>query len=256
MAMDKVSRSLALLLIVVIGAVSMLAIQPTFAQSIPQPSAPQFTVKFVDRSYDVPNTYRTTTDPFTGKQVTANYGGYHVTNKTVDITIKNRPYSSINLQNGNLVQLYYAVRTKGHFTDWSPEASGGYSFTRVLSSTTGDTVVTLRIGSCDNDILMDYADVVISEAGQEDFQVNAQAGYEYPYSGGHILPLGIEFALLAESGWSGTQTVSFSNDQVSNSNPLIPTPTVPELPWLALLPLCLIALSIALVSKRLKATQP
>ena len=39
------------------------------------PSVPDFTVAYVDHSYDVPITHWTTTDPYTGVQITHSSGG-------------------------------------------------------------------------------------------------------------------------------------------------------------------------------------
>jgi hypothetical protein len=186
--------------------------EPTQTQTpepttVVQPSIPEFTVEFVDRSYIVPTTNTTTTDPFTGKQVTTSSGGQKATNRNIDIKIKNQPYSDIVLKDGNVVKLYLVVRTKGHFTDWSANANSGYSFTRILASSSDYTVVTLVIGR-ENDIAMGNADVFIPGGSQEDFEVSAQAGYEYEYYNGHIFPIGTEFELLAESGWSNIQTIT------------------------------------------------
>jgi hypothetical protein len=221
-------KNATLLLIAILTVSSLIMVGSAFAQSAPKPSVPEFTVEFVDRSYDVPVTYTTSTDPFTGQPVTTSSGGNHVTNRTIDVKIKNQPYSKVNTENGNVVQLYYAVRTKGHFTDWTPVASGGYSFTRVLASTSDYTVVTLVIGS-ENDILMGYADVVIPDGGQEDFQVNAQAGYEYLY-GRNAVIFGTKFETVEESGWSSTQTITLGEGQAPVSSPAsTPTPTAPNM---------------------------
>jgi hypothetical protein len=168
-------------------------------------------VKFIDRSYDVPVTYRTTTDPFTGKQVTTSSGGYHVTNMTIDVIIKNQHFVPVDLHNGIVIQLYYNVRAKGHFADWIPVASGGYSFKRILESTSDYTVVTFIIGS-ENDMVMGRANVYIPSGAQEDFQVQAQVGYLVPDYGGHILPVPIsyDFISFGESGWSDIQTLTIS----------------------------------------------
>ena len=57
--------------------------------SITKPSVPEFTVKLMDNSYDVPaHNY---TDPYSGKNTT--YAGYHVYNATIDITIKNQAFT-------------------------------------------------------------------------------------------------------------------------------------------------------------------
>jgi len=222
------------------------------AESVLKPAVPEFTVEIVDRSYDVPKTYTTTTDPFTGEQVTTSSGGYRVTNKTIDIKIKNQQYSKTFLDNGSAIQLYYTVRTKGHFVDWVPVANLGYSFTRVLASTSEYTVLTIRIGA-DNDIVMGRADVVIPDGGQEDVQVNAHVGCAYIYYEDNIIPaFHTEYTSLAESGWSNIQTLSITGDSTSVSPstsfslnptatsgevPISPTPSIPELSFVVILPL-------------------
>jgi hypothetical protein len=106
-------RAIALALIIVLVASSMLLLQTACAQSITQPSAPELTVKQIDQSYDVPLTYRTSTNPYTGQQETTSEGGYHVENKTIQLTIKNPVYDDRDW-------LHYNVRIKGHFTsDWT-----------------------------------------------------------------------------------------------------------------------------------------
>jgi hypothetical protein len=201
------------MLITVLTVSSLFMVSSVFAQSIPKPSVPEFTVKFIDRSYDVPVTYRTTTDPFTGKQVTTSSGGYHVTNMTIDVIIKNQHFIPVDLHNGTIIQLYYNVRAKGHFADWTPVSSGGYSFKRILASTSDYTVVTFIIGS-ENDMVMGRANVYIPPGGQEDFQVQAQVGYLVPgYSyGGHVLPFppSYDFISFGESSWSDVQTLTIS----------------------------------------------
>jgi hypothetical protein len=196
---------------------------------IPPPSVPEFTVKFVDRSYDVPVTYKTTIDPFTGQNVTTSSGGYRVTNKTIDITITNQPFAPVETEGGNVIQLYFSVRTKGHFGDWSDASSdNGYIFRRVLASTSEYTVVTLVIGSM-NSIIMGEADLYIPEDGQEDFQVKADVGYLVPNYGGHILlqPLSWDLISFGESGWSNTQTYKVGNWQIIASPLPTTTPTPP-----------------------------
>jgi len=79
-----------------------------------EPSVPQFSVKFIDESYDVPPTQ--TTDPYTGKTTTQS--GYHVNEGLIEVTIKNQPFPSETDSNN---QLYYRVEYKGSFgsdNDW------------------------------------------------------------------------------------------------------------------------------------------
>ncbi len=221
LSMGSISKSLTLILILIMTVSSLsILVKPANAQSIPTPSVPQFTVSYVDRSYKAPITTTQTTDPFTGQPVTHTSGGQYVENKTIDIKIKNEPYTSTTLPNGTVIQLYYSVRTKGHFADWTPVSTNGYSITEVFASTSDYTVVTLIMGST----------FYVPEGGQEDFQVEANAGYEYPLYNGLVL-MGHPFASVRESGWSNIQTITIPASSSSTSL----TPTVPEFPTLILL---------------------
>jgi hypothetical protein len=248
--MGSIGKGFALILILImaLSSLSLLMVESANAQTIPSPSVPHFSVTQIDRSYDVPIKYTTTTDPFTGKQVTTSSGGYHVTNMTIDVIIRNQQFSPIDLKNGTVIYLYYSVRAKGHFADWTPVASSGYFLKQVLQSTSDNTVVTLIRGS-ENDILMGYANAYIPNNAQEDFQVSAQTGYLVPDYGGHIIPmpLGYDFVSFGDSGWSNIQTITLAQTSTSTSpspNPITiptqntnqtsapPTPTVPEfLSW-------------------------
>jgi len=59
-------------LVVVLAMFSQLMVTTVYAQSIPKPSAPEFTVKYVDNSYDLPPTYGI--DEYTGQNVTKDQG--------------------------------------------------------------------------------------------------------------------------------------------------------------------------------------
>ena len=183
-----------------------------------QPSTPEFNVEFVDRSYDVPITYTNYTDPYTGEQTTIKNGGNHVTNSTLDLSIKNQPFTSITLEDGNTPELYYAVRWRGHFENWTGEFSPD-QFKTVKASDSEFTIVTY--------VLTSYASsesggIHIPKGGQIDFEVKAQAGYFYWYSDGHIFPIGTAFKTIKESDWSAAQTFTYPNDPT-------PFPTDPAL---------------------------
>jgi hypothetical protein len=173
-----------------------------------QPSTPEFNVEFVDRSYDIPITYTNRTDPYTGEQTTIKNGGNHVTNNTIDLTIKNQPFTPITLEDGNTPELYYTVRWKGHFENWTGEFSPD-QFKTVKASDSEFTLVTY--------VLTSYASgesggIHIPKGGQIDFEVKAQAGYFYWYSDGHIFPIGTAFKAIRESDWSTAQTFIYPND--------------------------------------------
>ena len=66
--MGSVSKSFSLLLIVLLAVSSLIIAKPAFAQTIPTPSVPEFTVQnVVYISYLAPIT---TIDPYTGQNVT------------------------------------------------------------------------------------------------------------------------------------------------------------------------------------------
>jgi len=80
------------------------------------PTIPEFTLKYFDHSYDVPPTYKI--EPYTGKTV-VDHAGYHVDNRTIDVTIKNQAFTPSITADGNTTALYYNVRSKGHYEAWN-----------------------------------------------------------------------------------------------------------------------------------------
>ncbi|MCW4030410.1 MAG: hypothetical protein NWE92_12285 [Candidatus Bathyarchaeota archaeon] len=158
------------------------------------PSTPSFTVAYADYSHDVPPTYKT--DPYTGKSI-IDQSGYHVDNRTIKVTINNPAFISSVTNDGNTTGLYFNVRSKGHYEDWS-SASSYRSVTQFEESDNGQTV-----------ILFFLDDWSISSGGEVDFQVQAVVGYSYRYVSGLCgESFGYNFVTVGESGWSGTQTVS------------------------------------------------
>ncbi|HSV49612.1 MAG TPA: hypothetical protein VLH35_04785, partial [Candidatus Acidoferrales bacterium] len=106
---------------------------PTVQPYIPTPSVPQFTLSYVDHSYDVPAKTTSSQDPYTGEVKTSTIPGYRVTNFTIDVTIKNQAYPAI--VNGNSSYMRYEVQSKGHYQEgWT----GGYS---VVADKTSDYTV-------------------------------------------------------------------------------------------------------------------
>jgi len=218
--MGEASKILSLLLVVMLGAISLLAVQPSDAQSIPFPSVPEFTAEYVDHSYDVPTTTTYYTDPYTGEVKTQIHQGHRVENFTIDVIIKNQVFpESID---GNALAMRYIIQTKGHF-----EEEWHYARIIVTQSTSGYTTVALRTD-------------VYPAGGKVDIQVNSGLGYYYidwTESPAVRSPMA--------SDWSNTQTITIPS---SDSSPA-PSPTVPELPWFAFLLASLVALLAALVLK-------
>lgn len=121
-------------LIIILSASTMLWVESVSAQSLSKPSAPEFTVSSVDYSYDVPPTYRI--DEFSGRNV-SNNNGYHVDQQSVLFKIRNQPFTSYNDSSGNVINLYFNFRYRGHFgTEWRyyPFSETGYGTVRYGST--------------------------------------------------------------------------------------------------------------------------
>jgi hypothetical protein len=126
-------------------------------------AAPQLTAKYVDRSYDVPLTVQNSTNPYTGQQETTSEGGYHVDNRTIELTIKNPAYNDRDW-------LCYNVRYKGHFTsNWTTlyGHTDGYSPRMTNSDYTTVTFIGAQSGQYSGP---DGA-IITAPTGQIDIQV-------------------------------------------------------------------------------------
>jgi hypothetical protein len=161
-------------------------------------SIPEFTIKYLDGSYDIPSS--TSTDPFTGQPVTN--PGQHVQNESLQITIKNptvRPTG----------YLYYEVHMKGYFsTEWRNishvEADYDSEFTTLLYALEGNNAqghfgARLKMSSFN---------------GVADFQVQAQIWVNEQSD--DIFGTWVMVPYVS-TAWSDTQRVSFDNGSVSIS---------------------------------------
>lgn len=195
--------------------------------SASKPSVPEFTVKLVSHPYNVAET--TQIDPYTGKVYT--YPGYAEENRSIEITIRNHPFISYQMADGNWSRLYYNLRFKGHFYtgDWtyyplSPES--GY-----LSASDSDyTVISLP------KYLSPYdgSPAIYPDGSQFDFQAQALIGYDEPrYAEGarkSIIFVGNHFTGEA-SDWSETQTTTIGanpDSSTSNASPSTSPSTLPD----------------------------
>jgi hypothetical protein len=77
-------------------------------------SVPEFTVKLESHPYYVPPAYEI--DPYTGENKTI-HKGYTVENKSIVFTIKSIPFTPYTDEDGNLIELFYHIRGKGHFEE-------------------------------------------------------------------------------------------------------------------------------------------
>lgn len=156
--------------------------EPAF---ISKPSLPEFTVGLADHSYVVPET--TSIDPFTGKQIVN--PSYTVENKTIDITIKNQPFTPPD----SLTNLYYNIRVKGNFEQ---------SWTELYEISNNTQQNTLRIQSASENTVISIPQDYPS-GGLVDFQVEAVIAAAHPF-----LNTNFGYWTWEAGGWSETQTLT------------------------------------------------
>ena len=121
--MGSKSKTLALMLtlIIVLSCLTMLMVKPANARttpnpSVPVPSIPEFSVKFVNASYEIPAS--STINPYTGQNETS--PSSYIENYSIQVIVKNQPFTPQWNPEGNsgfIPTLYYNVRMKGHFED-------------------------------------------------------------------------------------------------------------------------------------------
>ena len=203
----------------------------TDVSGIPKPSVPEFTLRYIDLSYDVPPTYGI--DQFTGKNVITQEG-YHVENQSVAFKIKNQPFTSYTDSSGNNISLYFNFRFKGHFgNEWrhypfSDNGQGTHRYSSLFY--TSDQSPKLSASN------FEYTDIFLGLpflfgvnnppiGSQVDFQVQALIGH-IDYAGD-----GFYNFIGQTSDWSNTQTLTIGESQTPTSSPeTTPTPTAsPEL---------------------------
>ena len=106
--MNRISNGFAvfLILIMAISSLSILMVKPAFAQSIPVPVIPEFTIEPVGPSFDIPPTYsfNSSSGFFYVNE------GYHFEYSTVEVIIKNQAFTN----QTNIDSLLYNVRLKPH----------------------------------------------------------------------------------------------------------------------------------------------
>ncbi len=216
-------KVLSFVLVVVLAASSVLWAESTTAQSIPKPSVPEFTLKLVDNSHDVAPTTTTTIDQYTGKQTVTTQPGYHVTDRSIEVWIKNQPFTPYEA-NSTWVNLYYNVRTKGQYgQDWTTIYSENYPIISTqdpLGTITEYTILKLP----------DY-----SEGATVEFQVEAFLGHTVyaTLPNKPITAFDTKFEIIESSGWSNTQTITISGSGATAAPSTSPaqTSSTPTATW-------------------------
>jgi hypothetical protein len=176
---------------------------PTEPASIPTPSVPEFTVELLDTSYDVPTTY--STDPYTGETIT--HEGYHVARRTIEVKIKNQPFTPFTDSDGREIKFYYNIRYKGHYEEWGSEFDVIYNIGQMPTQSNSEyTVISYNSeGTYSFNLAPVSRMLEVSPNGEVDFQVKALVGSAVE---GSILA-GIPSVFTGEeSDWSATQTIT------------------------------------------------
>jgi hypothetical protein len=138
-------------------------------ESIPKPSVPEFTVKLVDLSYDVPAS--SSINPYTGK--TLINPAEHVDNRSIEFKIKNQPSTPyLDDKSSFIVKLYFNIRTRGYFGgNWTEVFSVDNA--HPVQSNSDYTIISLPLGGD----VGPFASLPTDSNSQIDFQVEAMMGY-------------------------------------------------------------------------------
>lgn len=238
--MGKNSKILALVLITAVAFTSLspLIVKFSSAQTVTKPSIPEFTIEPVGPSFDIPPTYsfNSSSGLFDVNE------GYHFKYSTVEVIIKNQAFTN----QTNIDYLFYNVRLKPHnypdsywYELFNPNWDGfpiqtNSNFTVIPIAVEGATETESQIpAGATTDI---QVEAMIGHIGRN----NTMTPYPYPY------------VFFGEtSGWSNTQTVTLPPKTPITPSP-IPTPTVPEISWLAIVPLLVGLLFVAVMLRHRK----
>ncbi len=186
---------------------SVAADYPVFVDTsnVPRPSTPEFTVSLVDHSYETEPITSSTTNPYNNKTTTTTIQSQHIKNVTIDLTIKNQPYPATIA--GNTSQMFFFVRTKGHYTqDFAEDlqvipfyVADYRTFPIIMQSDSDYTVISLPTEN-------------YSVGDEIDIQVAAVLAYACTFTRETLPPM-TEFKYIraATSNWSVTQTFTMPN---------------------------------------------
>jgi hypothetical protein len=234
--MAGMGKYLSLYLVVILAVSILLMIKPAEAQTIPKPISPYFTLKFVDKSHDVPSTTVSTIDPYTNKTTATTIPSYHVKDPEIEITITNQHHPLT--INGNKTSVYYGIQTKQNYANWSSQP--GYGTTQyglIPQSDEQYTIIYLPAFSYPPESKVDVRiETVLSYQYSNDDYILS----EVP----NIMPVPKSMFISQSSGWSNTQTIEIP------AIPLSPSTSVLEFPIVGLLALVVISITFLIVKRK------
>jgi hypothetical protein len=174
-------------------------------------------------------------DPYTGKTVYVGGGTSEYKVRQILIVITNQPFTPyVDKATYKQVGLFYSVQIKGHYAQnwatieyWIKEAPAYNPRIPYQEQDYSSEYTTLRIAN-------DFPD-----EGELDFRVQALEGWPVTHSTSDHIDLHNMFASFSFNGtasdWSSTQTITLHAPTSStDDHPSVsPSPTVPELPFVA-----------------------
>ncbi|XHH07954.1 MAG: hypothetical protein ACFCUE_10295 [Candidatus Bathyarchaeia archaeon] len=227
-------KKFSLIFIGVLFASGLLLAINASADSVSTPSVPSFTLKMVDKSYNVPPETTSITDPYNGNVTTSTVPGYYVTKYEIELKIQNI-YCPPNV-NGHSSELYYNVRHKGAYgTQWTESSE-------PIKADNGQYTVI-------------YFDAPYRVDDKVDFQVEALIGYHYEtWMPNHPLAGTYSAFESQSSGWSPSRTFTMPDTSVLFATP---APSVPEFNAPTIIVALIVGgLAIAVVIKKKQPSNP
>ena len=203
--------------------------------TIPKPSVPEFSLRYIDYSYSVPPTYGT--NDYTGERTTLSEG-YDVINRTVQFTIKNQPFNGYTDSNGDPTGLYYHIRYKGSYGEsWSgaSDKEGNSIIFRdsLVFPASNSSASIVNVGDysyAGNGAVGDQRLIYINlpSDGKIDFQVQALIGNAQLINVGMLGDFSIyNYNFSGQVGdWSNTHTLTIGENSADSVSP---NPTFPNL---------------------------
>ncbi|HSV49942.1 MAG TPA: hypothetical protein VLH35_06460 [Candidatus Acidoferrales bacterium] len=222
--MGLISKKFTLILILLLAASSLTVVSSVSGQSL-KPVVTEFSLQYVDNSYDVPPSYKYTKDLYTGETITTTIPGYRVDNKSLVATIKNP--TGVNAYNfrwkshDDSSWHYHPFDTEVDQTP--PLSASGAGGPPAYASDSEYTVISIlslnHLSSTSLEVQVQALYGEYHAVSNTPIQLFEGDYYDYYFDG-------------QASYWSNTQTVTIS-DEPATQNPTTPptlTPTVSSFP--------------------------
>ncbi|MDR0470523.1 MAG: hypothetical protein LBH79_02200, partial [Nitrososphaerota archaeon] len=169
--MNFKSKKFTLILIFTMTASGLLLIEPCTAPvTVPaNPKAAPEIISVVIHNNPIWKPPVTYTDSYTG-EITYSNPGYWTCNGSIEITIRNRPFTAYTDKNGNYVNRYYSFFWKDSNTQWKEDFPRSLQPEAVYQSNSANTVATFPYGNSGGIYVLQENMII-------DFRVQAVEGY-------------------------------------------------------------------------------